>query len=71
MKINKVLTSVSKEQLDNYKGNGYLDMFSDLVDKIMYDTTIEIYEEDLKDIYFRLNNYWTTKSLNYIQPFTY
>ena len=30
----------------------------------------EIYEEDLKDIYFRLNNYWTTKSLNYIQPFT-
>ena len=65
-----VLTSVSKEQLDSYKENGYLDMFSDLVDKIMYDTTIEIYEEDLKDIYFRLNNYWTTKSLNYIQPFT-
>ena len=45
-------------------------MFPDYADNIMFDTTIEIYEEDLKDIYFRLNNYWTTKSLNYIQPFT-
>ena len=65
-----VLSSISKEQLDSYKSNGYLDMFPDYADNIMFDTTIEIYEEDLKDIYFRLNNYWTTKSLNYIQPFT-
>lgn len=65
-----VLSSISKEQLDSYKSNGYLDMFPDYADNIMYDTTIEIYEEDLKDIFFRLNNYWTTKKLNYIQPFT-
>jgi len=35
----------------------------------MFDTTVEIKEEDLKDVFFRLNNYSSTQSLNYIQPF--
>ena len=64
-----VLSSVSKDQLDSYKNNGYLDKFSKYVDNIMFDTTLELKEEDLKDVFFRLNNYWTTQSLNYIQPF--
>lgn len=64
-----VLISVEKELIDSYKNRGFLDKYSEYISNIMYDTTIEISEEELKEIFFRLNNYSSTQSLNYIQPF--
>ena len=64
-----VLISVEKELIDSYKNRGFLDKYSEYISNIMYDTTLEISEEELKEIFFRLNNYSSTQSLNYIQPF--
>jgi len=64
-----VLNSVDKELLNSYKENGQLDKFAEYSNNIMFDTTLEINEEELKDVYFRLNNYSSNQSLNYIQPF--
>jgi len=64
-----VLISVDKELIDSYKNRGYLDKYSEYISNIMYDTTLDISEEELEEVYFRLNNYSSTQSLNYIQPF--
>lgn len=64
-----VLISVDKVLLDSYKENGQLDKFAEYSNNIMFDTTLEINEEELRDVYFRLNNYSSNQSLNYIQPF--
>lgn len=64
-----VLISVDKELIESYKNRGYLDKYSEYISSIMYDTTLDVSEEELKEVYFRLNNYSSTQSLNYIQPF--
>ncbi len=64
-----VLISVDKELIDSYKKSGSLDKYFEYISNIMYDTTLEISEEELKEIFFRLNNYSSTQGLNYIQPF--
>lgn len=64
-----VLNSIDKEQLDSHLKSGFLDKYSEYTSNIMYDTTLDISEEELKEVYFRLNNYSSTQSLNYIQPF--
>lgn len=64
-----VLNSIDKEQLDSHLKSGFLDKYSEYISNIMYDTTLDISEEELKEVYFRLNNYSNTQSLNYIQPF--
>lgn len=64
-----VLNSIDKEQLDSHLKSGFLDKYSEYISNIMYDTTLDISEEELKEVYFRLNNYSSTQILNYIQPF--
>jgi len=64
-----VLISIDKEQLDSHLKSGFLDKYAENISNIIYDTKLEINEEDLKDVFFRLNNYSSTQSLEYIQPF--